>query len=130
MMDDTELLRRYATEGSEQAFTELVRRHLDVVFSAACRQMGGDVHRAQDVAQMVFADLARKASSLAGHTALVGWLYTSTHYAATKLKRAEMRRVAREQEAHAMENILAVPEPAADWDRLHPVLDAAMHDLD
>src|ERR1051325_1892592 len=120
MMDDTELLRRYATEGSEQAFTELVRRHLDVVFSAACRQMGGDVHRAQDVAQLVFADLARKAGSLAGHAALVGWLYTSTHFAAAKLKRTEMRRIAREKEAHAMEEILGVPELATDWDRLRP----------
>ncbi len=96
-MDDSELLRRYVRERSEAAFTELENRHLGVVFSAACRQVGGDVHRAQDVAQLVFADLARKAPALTGHTALVGWLYTSTHFAAAKVRRSEQRRATREK---------------------------------
>jgi DNA-directed RNA polymerase specialized sigma24 family protein len=69
-MDDSELLQQYVHDRSETAFTELVNRHLDVVFSAACRQIGGDVHRAQDVVQLVFADLARKAPTLITHTAL------------------------------------------------------------
>src|SRR4051812_32838914 len=102
MIQDCELLRRYTEDGSQEAFTELVRRHLDVVYSAACRQVGGDVHKAQDIAQLVFTDLARKASALSRHTALVGWLYTSTHFAAAKFRRSEQRRIAREQEAYAM----------------------------
>jgi len=42
MTDDAELLRRYATDRSEAAFAELVRRHVDLVYSTALRQMGGD----------------------------------------------------------------------------------------
>src|SRR6266516_1912148 len=74
-MNDSELLRRYAENGCETAFTELVKRHLDLVYSAALRQVGGDAHLAQDVAQTVFVDLARKASSISARSVLTGWLY-------------------------------------------------------
>ena len=58
MNDDAQLLRRYAEHASESAFAELVARHIDLVYSAALRQLNGDTHQAQDVAQTVFADLA------------------------------------------------------------------------
>ena len=41
MPDDAELLRRYAGTRAEDAFAELVRRHLDGVYSAALRRVGG-----------------------------------------------------------------------------------------
>jgi len=65
MASDAELLRRYAELKSEEAFAELVRRHLSLVYSAALRQVRGDSHLAQDVAQTVFRDLAVKAAALA-----------------------------------------------------------------
>jgi hypothetical protein len=83
MTDDAELLRRYAAERSEEAFAELVQRHLNLVYRSALRQLGGDAHRAEDVAQSVFALLAHKAASLSGHPNLAGWLYTTTHLTAT-----------------------------------------------
>ena len=129
MTPDGELLRRYAETGSEDAFTELVRRHVDLVYSAALRQVNGDAHLAQDVAQSVFTDLARKAAPLARRPALTGWLYTSTHFAAAKAVRTEHRRQAREQEAHTMQALLHDPEPDVDWDKLRSVLDEAMHRL-
>ena len=61
---DSDLLRRYSDEKSEEAFAELVRRHVDPVYSAALRQVNGDAHLAQDVAQMVFTELSRKAAQL------------------------------------------------------------------
>ena len=64
MSADTELLIRYVDEGSEVAFAELVRVHINLVYFAALRQMGGDTHRAQEVTQIVFTDLARKAGAL------------------------------------------------------------------
>lgn len=65
MIEDTELLRRYAEEHSEAAFNELMERRLGLVYAVAWRQTSGDAHRAQDIAQTVFIKLARKASSLA-----------------------------------------------------------------
>src|SRR5437879_1232229 len=87
MTDDAELLRRYAETGSEDAFAELVRRYLDLVYSASLRQVKGDAHLAQDVTQIVFTDLARKAASLSRRTALTGWLYTAAHFAAARTAR-------------------------------------------
>ncbi len=129
MIDDAALLRQYAEECSEEAFAELVRRHLDLVHSAALRQLGGDVHRARDVAQSVFTDLARKASSLSRRPMLVGWLHISTHHAAAAVVRAEQRRRAREQEAQTMHENSGGFAPDINWDKLRPVLDTAIHEL-
>jgi RNA polymerase sigma factor (sigma-70 family) len=129
MTSDGELLRRYTETNSEDAFAELARRHLDLVYSAALRQVNGDAHLAQEVAQSVFADLARKAASLVGRQALAGWLYTGAHYAAAKAVRTEQRRHTREQEAHAMQELLHDPGSNPDWETLRPVLDTAMHEL-
>ena len=78
---------------------------------------------------MVFVALARQAGPLSRRTEIVGWLYTSTHHVAAKLKRTEQRRALREQEPHAMNEINADDRAAADWERLRPVLDEAMHGL-
>ena len=129
MTPDCELLRRYAESHCEEAFAELVRRHLDLVYSAAFRQVNGDAHLAQDVTQTVFTDLARKAESLSRRPVLTGWLYTSAHFAAAKAVRAEVRRRAREQEAQTMREWLHDQTPDLDWSKLRPVLDEAMHQL-
>jgi RNA polymerase sigma factor (sigma-70 family) len=129
MTTDGELLRRYAEENSEHAFTKLVERHVKLVYSAALRQVNGDEHLARDVAQSVFTDLARKATALARRESLTGWLYSGTHFAAAKVVRREQRRHTREQEAHAMQELIQDPLPDANWERLRPVLDQAMHEL-
>jgi DNA-directed RNA polymerase specialized sigma24 family protein len=92
MTVDAELLDRYVRLNSEGAFAELVQRHINLVYSAALRQVAGDAHLAEDVTQSVFGDLARKAAALAQRQELTGWLYTSTHFAASKAVRAERRR--------------------------------------
>lgn len=129
MIDDATLLRRYARENAEDAFAELVRRHLDLVYSAALRQLNGDTHLAADAAQLVFTDLARKAGSLIGHPVLAGWLFTSTRFAAAKLVRTEQRRRHREQAAHAMNEILPDAPPALDWTHASPLIDEALAGL-
>src|SRR2546423_15188089 len=103
MIDDATLLRRYAATRAGDDFAELVRRHLNLVYSAALRQVNGDAHLAQDVTQLVFADLARKAATVANHRVLAGWLFTSTRFAAAKAVRGEQRRQAREAEAHLLQ---------------------------
>jgi RNA polymerase sigma factor (sigma-70 family) len=128
-MEDTELLRGYLNDHSEPAFAELVRRHFDLVYSAASRQVGGDPQTAEDIAQAVFTDLARNARRLAGHTSLTGWLYTATRYAAANWRRHELRRRTREQHAYSMNQILQSAESGPDWEELRPLLDDTMHEL-
>ncbi|MEO5959139.1 MAG: sigma-70 family RNA polymerase sigma factor, partial [Opitutaceae bacterium] len=129
MTEDAELLSRYADEQSEAAFAELVRRHLNLVYSVALRQVAGDTHLAEDVTQQVFVALARKAGELAPRPALTGWLYRSTYFAASDVVRVERRRRAREQEVHTMDSNPSGPEANADWDKLRPVLDDAIAEL-
>ena len=129
-MSDAQLLRDYAEHGTETAFSEIVARHADLVYSAALRQVSAPDF-AGDVAQDVFSALASKAAplanQLAGGGSLVGWLYRSTRFAALNHLRDDRRRLAHEKQA--MEQFATNAETAPDWDRLRPVLDEAMAGL-
>ncbi len=127
MTDDIALLRQYLDSHAEAAFAELVRRHVSLVYYAALRQVNGDAALAEDVTQMVFTDLARKAPGLATRPVITGWLYTSTRFAAAKVRRTERRRQNREQEAYAMQE--HTHEPTPEWEKMRPVIDDAMHAL-
>ncbi|MEO6245664.1 MAG: sigma factor, partial [Opitutaceae bacterium] len=59
-VNDDELLQRYVRAGSADDFREIVRRHLDLVYSVARRQTGSPT-RAEDVSQHVFIELAQEA---------------------------------------------------------------------
>ena len=128
MKNDIDLLRRYVEDASEEAFTEITRRHIDFVYGAALRQ-ARNPHRAEDITQAVFTDLARKAATLLGRTELVGWLYVSTRYAATSVVRSEARREAREREARMNQDVSSNPNEGVDWRSIDPVLDAALSEL-
>lgn len=123
MNTDADLLRRYAHDRDEPAFTALVQRHLGLVYAVALRRVGGDAHLAEDVAQRVFSVLARKAGTLIGRPTLSGWLYTSAHLTSAAVVRGERRRKTHETEAHLMQTTLSASEQAADWTRLRPVID-------
>ncbi|MDO8540534.1 MAG: TonB family protein [Opitutaceae bacterium] len=127
--DDTGLLHRYAAEGCEEAFGELVRRHLNLVYGCALRRVGGDTHLAEDVCQQVFSALARDASVLSRRAVLGGWLFTTTRFIAAQAVRTERRRQSREQEAETMTELTAEPAPAPDWNSLRPVLDQTIDEL-
>ncbi len=128
MADDAELLRLYARDRSEKAFAELVERNLGLVYHAALR-LCGDAHLAQDVAQSVFSDLARKAGALAQRPVLAGWLYTSARYAALRVVRTERRRQEREREAQVMRDLLDDSAAEANFELLRPVIDGALQEL-
>ncbi len=131
MSEDAELLSRYVRDRSEAAFAGLVERHLPLVYSAALRQVNGDLELAKDVAQTVFIDLARKADSFSSGTVLAGWLYTSARFAAAKAVRTNQRRRSREQSFAAMQtpHLEPGPDPEADWTQLEGVIDEAMAGL-
>jgi len=127
MTPDGELLHRYATTGGDDAFAEIVRRQVGLVYSVALRMTNGNAALAEDVTQIVFTDLARKARPLAHHPALAGWLHTSTRFAAMKAVRSEQRRQVHEKEAFTMQTLTTSPE--IDWEQLRPVLDEAVGHL-
>lgn len=129
MKTDRDLLLEYVSFRSEDAFAELVNRHLGLVYSAALRQVGGDAHMAADVSQRVFTDLAGKAARLPPDIVLPAWLHTGTRYAAAKSVRSEQRRRAYEgQAAHAMNDDVADTSDA-EWAQIRPLLDEALAGL-
>jgi RNA polymerase sigma factor (sigma-70 family) len=127
MTESQRLFAEYRASGSEAAFRELVVRYTDLVYSAALRLVGGDTHRAEDVVQMVFVDLARKARHLSLEGALAGWLYRDTCFVAAKAMRSERRRQARERQAVEMKAL--EDEAEASFKQIAPVLDEAMSHL-
>jgi RNA polymerase sigma factor (sigma-70 family) len=126
---DAQLLRAHI-QGDDAAFREIVSRHTDLVYSAALRQVNSPSF-AQDIAQSVFVDLVRKSSEvsarMANDASLAGWLYRSTRFAVLNHLRDEHRRA--EHERQAMEQLFTDSSPAADWERIRPVLDEAMAEL-
>ena len=131
MTGDLDLLKRFMREKSQDAFTSLVNRHVNLVYSAALRQVRVP-QLAEEVAQSVFSDLAADAAKLAGNgnalsQTLTPWLYAVTRRTAIDVIRKESRRQLREQIAVGMNDMNAT---SADWTQIEPLLDDAMAALD
>jgi RNA polymerase sigma factor (sigma-70 family) len=124
---DARLLEEFARNQSEDAFAELVRRHIGLVHSVAFRHTANP-EQAQDITQAVFIILARKAGSIGPKVVLPGWLYHTARLTAANFQRAEMRRIRRDQEAF-MQSTLEEPASDALWRELSPLLDDAMEQL-
>jgi RNA polymerase sigma factor (sigma-70 family) len=124
--DDHELLAEYARSASETAFSTLVARYVNLVYSAALRYTGNP-HHAEEIAQAVFVTLAHKAGGLQRGVVLAGWLYQTARLTAANFVKGEIRRQQREQEAY-MQSTLNEPE-TADWQQIAPLLDEAMGGL-
>src|SRR6266536_3135249 len=127
MTDSQNLLAEYVQTGSDAAFRELVSRYVDLVYSTALRLVEGDTHRAEDVAQTVFVDLARMARRLPKEVMLGGWLHRHTCFVAANAMRGERRRQSRERQAVEM-NALQ-DNPGADFSLIAPILDEAINEL-
>ncbi|HZR19798.1 MAG TPA: sigma-70 family RNA polymerase sigma factor [Verrucomicrobiae bacterium] len=129
MSEDRQLLAEFCRNGSETAFRRLVERHLKMVYSTAMRVVNGDVHLAQDIAQSVFSNLARKARYIPAQVVLAGWLHRDARFTALEFLRKERRRIAREREAAIMYELESSGHEAA-WSCLRPILDEVLDELE
>lgn len=123
-----ELLHQFVSTGSQPAFEELVSTHVDLVYATALRVVNGNSGLAEDIAQTVFIDFARKASALPDSTAPAAWLHRATRLEAIASLRAQARRHLREHTAVDLQTLHAMDhEPA--WETIRPALDEAILEL-
>src|SRR5450755_3517443 len=124
---DSLLLQEFAAHRSQDAFTELVSRHSNWVYSAAAR-MVRDPHLAEDVAQAVFLVLADKAGKLKA-VPLHRWLFKVTRYASANAIRARARRDKYERRAAMSTSEIHESNPDQLWQEIAPILDDSMSRL-
>ena len=125
---DFDLLRDFARHGNESAFADVVRRHLDLVYTTALRKVE-DPGAAEEVAQNVFITLARKAWQFAPDDSLPAWLYKATLLEARQWLRGELRRRRREQTAAELGTTMKTPDEQTAFQALLPLLDEALLSL-
>jgi RNA polymerase sigma factor (sigma-70 family) len=89
-LSDGVLLRRFAGNRDQSAFTELVRRHGRSVL-ATCTRVVGDPDRARDAYQGTFLALARRAHALDGRDSLAGWLHKVAYRMALRVRATAAR---------------------------------------
>jgi RNA polymerase sigma factor (sigma-70 family) len=127
-MDDWQLLKDYVTKSSEEAFRALVERYAGMVYHAALRQTCNP-HAAEEVAQVVFIALARKADGIPRQATLYGWLFRATRFAVLNQVRQNAHRERREQEALVMQPTIEPHEADSIWERITPHLNDALDRL-
>jgi RNA polymerase sigma factor (sigma-70 family) len=128
MGNDAQLLQDYLAAGSEPAFARLVRRYIDLVYSAARRQVR-DEHLAQDITQAVFILLSQKAAAIRNPAALPAWLLKTTHHVAANALRTQRRRTNHEKEAAAMTPLVVEPHQHTMSQQIADLLDEALAHL-
>lgn len=67
---DSDLLRSYVSNHSQEAFSLLYERYKSLVYNACSRRLRGNSTLAKEAVQGVFLVLARKAKSLLGYDTL------------------------------------------------------------
>ncbi|RYD60575.1 MAG: sigma-70 family RNA polymerase sigma factor, partial [Verrucomicrobiaceae bacterium] len=123
-IQDSQLLEAWVRNQRQEDFTEIVRRHLGMVEGIARRQL--DAHLAEDIAQQVFAILARKASSLGDMRSLSAWLHRVTLLQCRGAVRRRIRDRRNQEAAMETARIAEARDPLAD---ALPYLDTAIGDL-
>jgi RNA polymerase sigma factor (sigma-70 family) len=122
-LTDSHALAEFAKTRSSDAFTVLVERYIDLIYSAA-RRMTRDAHLAEDVTQAVFIVLARRAKKI-DPKYLAGWLVNTTRLASRDALRSRNRRHKHEAEAAQMRSEIQSGNDAT-VEQMSPLLDDAL----
>jgi RNA polymerase sigma factor (sigma-70 family) len=125
---DFELLREFTRHGDQESFATVVRRHIDLVYATALRKLE-DPGAAEEVAQNVFAALAKKAWQFAPDDSLPAWLYRTALLEAKEWLRWELRRRRREQAAAELGTTMKSLQEESTFRALLPLLDEALLSL-
>lgn len=128
MTDDARWLREFVELQSEEAFARIVRQHVDLVYSAALRQLKSR-ELAEDMTQLAFTALALKAESLRKETVLPAWLLVTTRFLCLDALKSNVRRLRHEKRAAHMAKTIDHPPRPSPWDELAEHLDAALASL-
>jgi len=118
-------LAEFRKSRAEAAFSELVRRYTNLVYSVAKRRLN-NLSLAQEATQTVFISLAKTAPMVRSDAELAAWLHRTTINASIDLWRSESRRRAREDHAAVMQ--LDQTENAS-WNEIAPIVDEALNEL-
>jgi RNA polymerase sigma-70 factor (ECF subfamily) len=118
---DGALVRRFAHERDGEAFSIIMGRYADMVYSP-CRRILGNEAQAADTVQETFFQLVKNADRIRG--SLGGWLHRVATRRAIDLVRQNASRRNREQ-AYALE----ADCQGSTWAELEPVVDAALEEL-
>ena len=113
-VSDAELLRRFLAN-DEKAFTELVRRHGQLVWSV-CRHLTRSDADADDAFQATFLVLLKNARKVRDPGKLSSWLHGVAFKVCAKARKASERRQSREQ-ATAVPEGNGSADPDSKWDR-------------
>ena len=118
---DNELVQRLKTTADSDAYTLVVTRYADLVYSTCYRILGNDA-KAEDVTQETFFQLFKKADSITD--CLGGWLHrVATHRCLDLIRQDAARR--RREVAYVTDS-----EPDANsWSQVEPLVDQALDRL-
>jgi RNA polymerase sigma factor (sigma-70 family) len=122
---DAELIET-ALEGSDQAWSELVRRQSPWIWSV-CRGCGLGQADAEDVAQIVFSAMVRRLPHLRNRSALSGWIVMSAKRESWRVSARNRRR-----NSQSLDTAPAIKadEPAPEVHERQQAIRDALHKLD
>ena len=130
-MQDWQLLQEFVKTDSQEAFGQLVERHLNLVYSTCLREVG-DSGLAEDATQVVFLLLSQKAGTLRPGTIITGWLFHTARFVAKNARKQDIRwrhRTQKVAEAMMHEATTNAPETDETWSQIEPLLHEAISTL-
>lgn len=122
VITDEALLQQHVATQDADAFSRLVARYSNMVYTT-CLRVTGNTHDAEDASQECFLSLARRAGTI--RSSLPGWLHATARHASLEIAMKAQKRTQREASVPAVRK--NVQEPT--WEELEPHIDAAVQNL-